>query len=668
MKKPKLVDRLRYQFDGFISRGTIALLIALIVVTSCVILSAAAFLILTGLRQAGSTQALTFAEAIWLATTRMLDPGTVAGDDGWWYRLVGFVVTLSGVFLSSALVGILVNGLYQRLDDLRRGHTPVIETDHTLILGWSLLVFTILHELAAAHRIMDSNRRIAPTWHKKQRGSCVVILTERDRLDVEEEIRLRGAEIPGVRIVCRSGNPLDPDILPMVSTQTARAIVVLSPGGAYPDLPVAQALIALDRDRKGKKQRYHVIAALQHPSNIETVRMVSAPHVQIFSSDRLLAYLTALVCRQPGLLRVYESLLRFESTPIQFLDLSTFTGVSYRDAVNCAVNAAAIGLHLSDGTPLLNPPLNTRLNRGDQLIVIGPLGLKLNESSQTHFLENTAAIRNKRPNPEPPDRLLVLGWNRRAPILLEALAQYEPSGLEVTVLADLPPQQMQADCAKVDCKSLGVAFKQGKPYDGPTLEAICETRYPHVVILSPTEPPENQHAEVYTTIAWLYLHDIAQRTKQNFTIVRELPDIHNHDLVGSISANEALVREGLVGLVLAQVAQKKTLGPVLTNLLAPSGPRIVLRPARDYVQNGVPVNFVTVMTAAQARQETAIGYQRIAKAGTTADSCGLTLAPKWNETISFTEEDLLVLLVGGGHLNSRRKSDEYRSTSEDHTT
>ena len=668
MKKPNLVDRLRYQFDRFISRGTIALLVALIAVTSCVVTGAATLLVLTGLRQAGRSEELTFAEAVWLAATRMLDPGTVADDAGWWYRLVGFVVTVSGVFLSSALVGILVSGLYQRLDDLRRGRTPIIENDHTLILGWSPLIFTILHELASAHRTRSLKGRDSRAMRNRQRSCCVVILSERDRLEVEEEIRLRGGDLPGVRVVCRSGNPLDPDILPMVSPQTAHAIIVLSPGGAYPDLPVAKALIALVHERREKKQRYHVVAALQNPSNLETVRLVSDPDVQLFSTDRLLAYLTGLVCRQPGLLGVYENLVRFEGNPIQFLDLSPLVGADYKDAVNLAKNTAVIGLTLSDGSPLLNPPLDTRIRSGDRLIVIGPSGLRLDESDKTHFHVNTEAICSKPLEPELPGRLLVLGWNRRAPILLEALGLYEPGGIEVTILADLSLQQMQNECAGLDCGSLQMDFVQGNPYDRPTLETIWETGYPHVVILSPTEPPQNQHADVYTMISWLYLQELAQETAQKFTVIREVADVYHRDLASGIIPSEALVREGLVGLVLAQVAQNKALGPLLTSLLAPSNVRIVLRPVQDYVRTSTPVNFFTVMAAAQARGETAIGYQRISEMETDKPIYGLHLAPKWTEPISFTEEDLLVLLVGGRHLNGRNESNNHENTPEDRTT
>ena len=83
---------------------------------------------------------------------RTIDTGTVAGDTGWSFRLVAFTITLGGIFIVSALIGVLASGLEGRLGDLRRGRSQVVETGHTVILGWSPQVFSIVSELAFANR------------------------------------------------------------------------------------------------------------------------------------------------------------------------------------------------------------------------------------------------------------------------------------------------------------------------------------------------------------------------------------------------------------------------------------------------------------------------------------------------------------------------------------
>ena len=107
-----------------------------------------------------------------------LDAGTVAGDTGSWPLLVAMMaVTVAGLFIVSALIGIIAAGIDAKMADLQRGRSQVIETGHTVILGWSDAVFPILSEFAVAN---ESLRR-----------AVVVILADRDKVEMEHEIRTK---------------------------------------------------------------------------------------------------------------------------------------------------------------------------------------------------------------------------------------------------------------------------------------------------------------------------------------------------------------------------------------------------------------------------------------------------------------------------------------------
>lgn len=115
-----------------------------------------------------------------------LDPGTVAGDSGTWrYLVTMLVLTLAGLFIVSALIGVIATGIDSKLVDLRRGRSPVIERDHTVILGWSDAVFTVISELTVAN---ESRRR-----------PVVVVLSERDKVEMEDELREKLPDLRGTR-------------------------------------------------------------------------------------------------------------------------------------------------------------------------------------------------------------------------------------------------------------------------------------------------------------------------------------------------------------------------------------------------------------------------------------------------------------------------------------
>ena len=116
-------------------------------------------------------------------------------------------------------------------------------------------------------------------------------------------------------------------------------------------------------------------------------------------------------------------------------------------------NAALIGLQYADGRVQLNPPMETAIQPGDKVIAIATGGAALHPSAATDYGVDPAAIRDDLSAVPPLERLLILGWNRRGPLILEQLGYYMPPDSQVLVLAPVEPQQMQAEAAAAQSRS-----------------------------------------------------------------------------------------------------------------------------------------------------------------------------------------------------------------------
>jgi len=649
MKTATLRDRLRYRFDNFMAKGTIALVGALFAVTVLVIVVATLILVFARIRPGGSTESLGFAEALWQVTMRTIDTGTTAGDTGWSSRLVGFLITLGGIFIASTLIGVLANGLDNRLGELRRGRSRVIEAGHTAILGWSPQVFSIISELALANRHLRNDRGSSAAG----RSACVAILADKDKVEMEEEIRTKVPDTMGTRVVCRSGNPLDLDDLRIVSPDTARAIIVVSPGGPYPDLPVAKTMMALAKDRDRRPNRYHIVAAVHKLTNLQIARMIGGDEAQVFSVDNLVSRLIAQTCRQSGLSVVYGELFSFEGAAIYFREEPHLVGTTYGQALFRFPNATLIGLQYRDGRVQVNPPMETPIEAGDKVIAIAASDAAIRPATSSGHGQPGAAddgidadaIRHEA-SPQPPlEQLLILGWNRRGPVILEQLGHYMPAGSQVLVLAPVDPQQMQADCAATQPGHLRVVFEKGDPTDRPTLEKSVAGGYQYVIILSPVDAPDIQIADASTMISLLHLRDIASQTGQTPSIVSEILDVRNRDLAEVTSADDVIISERLVALALTQIAENKAVMSVFVEFLNPGGPEIYLKPAQDYVAAGRPINFYTVVEAARRKGQTAIGYRLLAEAGEPDRAFGVTLNPDKAAQFTLAEDDRVIVLA-----------------------
>jgi voltage-gated potassium channel Kch len=640
MNRTSFGDRLRYRFDNFMSRGTVALVGALFAGTFLLILVGTLILVLARLKPAGG-EALGFAEALWQVTMRTVDTGTVAGDTGWSFRLVGFAITLGGIFIVSALIGVLASGLEGRLNNLRRGRSRVVEAGHTVILGWSPQVFTLVSELAFANRLRREDRDALTAGH----NACVVILADRDKVEMEEEIRTKVPDTLGTRVVCRSGSPLDLDDLRIVSPDTARSIIIVSPGGQYPDLPVAKTLMALAKDRDRRAHRHHIVTALHRPTNLQITRMIGGDEAQVFLVDGLISRLIAQTCRQSGLSVVYGELFSFEGAAIHFHEASSLVGITYGEALFRFRNATLIGLQYADGRVQVNPPMETAIRAGDKAIAIATGGAALHPSGVADYGADPVTICDNKGAVPPLERLLILGWNRRGPLILEQLGYYMPPDSQVLVLAPLEPQQMQAEAAAVQSPRMHVTFERGNPIDRPTLERLAEGEYQFVIILSPADAPEIQLADATTTMSLLHLRDIARKTGRAFSIVSEIMDVRNRDLAEVTSADDVIIGERLVALALAQIAENKDALQVFVEFLTPGGPEIYLKPAQDYVTPGKPIAFYTVLEAARRKGQTAIGYRLLAEAGAPEQAFGVYLNPEKSTLITLAADDRVIVLA-----------------------
>jgi hypothetical protein len=165
------------------------------------------------------------------------------------------------------------------------------------------------------------------------------------------------------------------------------------------------------------------------------------------------------------------------------------------------------------------------------------------------------------------------------------------------------------------------------------------------LILSPAGQSNMQVADVFTTIPYLHLRDIAMKTGRRYSILSEIISELKSNLAVFDDPADATISSGMVALILAQLAENKDLGPVLVDLLGPDGAHIVLRPAGDYVGTGGAVDFQTVIAAARCRGETALGYRLLAEAGQAGDGSGVYLNPERSASITFKEQDFVIALA-----------------------
>lgn len=623
-----IADRLRYQFDTFMSKGTVALVSGLALVSLAFIFLMGVLVSLVGIAPEGSDR-LNPLEAIWGVLMRTLDAGTMGGDTGWAFRFAMLLVTFGGIFVISTLIGVLSSGIDSKLADLRQGRSRVIEADHIVILGWSLQIFTLISELALA----NANRP----------DTCIVILSETDKVQMETALADALGKLPRIRLVCRTGSPSNMADLGIVSIQTARSVIVLSPASDRSDTQLVKTLLAITNIPRSLPQPYHIVAQVQSTRSLDVLKLIGQDEVEPLLINDLISRIVVQTCRQSGLSIVYMDLLNFSGAEIYFKAEPGLQGNTYGQALLSYNHSTVIGIKRADGAIQLNPPSTRQLEAGDQLIFIS-------EDDDTIRLDNHAAppidhqaIRLAEQLPTSAEHTLILGWNDRIDQVIQQLDHYVAPGSTVTVMAEFPAAEVDLSSG-VALQQQTVQYHQGDPTDRQILESLKLNQYDHVVVLcNPSLEPEQADAQTLVTL--LHLRDIANRNHHPFQVVTEILDVRNQALAQVARPDDFVISEQIISLMLAQVAEQKSVNAVLTDLFNPEGSEIYLRSVGQYVAIDQPVNFYTVVEAARQRGESAIGYRRKADANNMARSYGVVINPPKDQQIEFKLQDTLILLA-----------------------
>ena len=625
-------DHLRYRFENTLSRGPIAIIAWLALISTIVVVAAAIVISLLRVGQDPSDPASQFGfiEGAWMGLMHALDAGNLAGDSGWVLRGLMFVVTIAGIFLVSILIGTITSGLEARLHELRKGRSRVIEREHTLILGWSSKIHSIIGELIVANA--------------NQKRPCIVILANRDKVEMDDDIRAKFPSTRNTRVICRSGDPLDLDDLAVVSPNAARAIVILAPEDDNPDIHVIKSVLALTNNPARRSEPYHIVAEIRDEANLEAGELVGGSEAIYVRGEELIARVTAQTCRQSGLSVVYTELLDFDGAEIYIKPEPGLAGRSYREVIAAYAESAVIGIMRGNGDVLVNPPMDTRLEPDDSVIAIS-------EDDDTVVLDkgpapkpDTSALAEKPPRQSNPERTLVLGWNAKAEAIVRELDNYVALGSEMVVVAQREGVREKLVALSKGLKRQRLRHAPGDIASRAVLDALQVYRYDHIILLSYSDLPIQQ-ADAQTLITLLHLRNIAEQHNVDLNIVSEMMDIRNRTLAQVAKADDFIVSDKLVSLMISQLSENKALDKVLGILFSADGSEIYIRPISDYIKLDRPVDFHTLLEAAARRGETAIGYRIIAHSNDAERGYGVRLNPNKGEKVQFAKDDMIVVLA-----------------------
>jgi hypothetical protein len=239
---------------------------------------------------------------------------------------------------------------------------------------------------------------------------------------------------------------------------------------------------------------------------------------------------------------------------------------------------------------------------------------------------------------------LILGWNNRGQKILRELNDYVAEGSKLLIVAELSEVDIEnITSIQSNLNHIEISYQNGEISDKKTLEKLNKDTYNNIIVLSYSHL-SIQESDAKTLICLLHLRNISEHLNRDFNIVTEMLDLNNRELGVVAKADDFIVGNNLISLLLAQISENPDLIKVYNELFKAEGSEIYLKPASRYIAVNTDVDFYTIVANAAAIQESAIGYRISALNDDLEHNFGIKLNPKKDETIRLSANDFVIVL------------------------
>jgi Trk K+ transport system NAD-binding subunit len=377
---------------------------------------------------------------------------------------------------------------------------------------------------------------------------------------------------------------------------------------------------------------------------MEAANLAGGNEAILIKPSDLIARVIAQTCRQSGLSAVYTELLDFAGAEIYYTEQPALVGKSYRDTLDSFTDSTVMGIFRRNETVMINPPMDTCISDGDRIIVISEDDDTIRISGIVKAAIDKALIRSGTPTVSAPERTIILGCSALADLIIQELDNYVAAGSQVTVVApnDISKDRIGKLSGALHNQSL--SHQIGNTTERAVLDALDVASFDHVILLCSSDL-EVQEADARTLITLLHLRNIAEENGMDLNIVSEMLDPRNQALAEVARADDFIVSDKLVSLMLAQVSENKHLNKVFNELFLSEGSEIYLKPIGDYIVTGQETDFFTLIDSAAERGETAIGFRIAAESGNAKTGYGVNCNPNKLARMTFADGDKIIVLA-----------------------
>ena len=564
-------------------------------------------------------------------------------------KFIAVITIFIGLVLFSSLVAFITQEFEARLNLLRRGKSLVVEKNHTLILGFSDRITDIIQELVVAN--------------ESESDAAVVILSPKDKEEMDDFLRNNLGEVKTTRVVTRNGSISNLSDLNMVRVKAAKSVIVLNDAKAsdtdefkaLSDARVVKAILAVVAANE-EQTLPPIVVELYSDQYRKLAENIAPGTVTTLNEADILARILVQTSRSVGLATVYLNMVGFEGNEFYFYKPKLgWCNRSFGELPFHFSNGMPLGVRQADDTLTIKPRRDYKLADDDEVIILA-------EDDSTIEFDPIPVVHAKikgytdyrKTLERKTEKYLIIGWNSKAPIILTEYATYIVEGSQVNLAVQNLTDEVKAEFDKI-AKSYPHIKMEALEVNLDSVDRLVTLKpyeFDSISILAGSgENAEEIDAKTLTILLEMrqIFKDYTAATGNEVTteLIAEIIDSQETDLAIKAGVKDFLLTNQFVSKILAQVSQEPDVMSIYEELFSSEGSELYIKPIWLYFppEQISKLTFADCVLAAQNRDELCIGVKINALAQDKDKNFGIDLAPSLDKLLNLTVNDALITLA-----------------------
>jgi len=469
-----------------------------------------------------------FTTSLWNSWTFIVDAGSHTAETKFAGKFISIIITILGMIFFATLIGLLTSGIEEKLEELKKGRSSVVEKNHTIILGWSNKVFSLINQISKAN--------------EKEKKNVIVVLSEKEKSEMDLGIINNTKLYGNTEVITRTGELFRFDELKKVSIDEARILIILEEENEFTDNKKIRILMAI---KKYFTKIIPIIFELRDESTLGLIRNISQINIYPINMSKTVNRLIAQSIINPGIGRVYSELLDFHGPSFFITDVTQFVGEEFSNLLFQNDEICICGISNEEET-ILCPKKDYKIKDRDKLIILCDdkqyFISKFNGNGKDY---NKLQLKDNSFNLEQNKQILIIGNHIYLKALIKEIFVYFDVTTKITIISS---SNIQID-ENINIKLINDTFEKHINQSDNDLN-----KYDHIIVFSNNEQDDKFTNDSEVLVNYILIKNHLSDESNVKHIVAEIFDDDTEKLLTEESSLDFIISEDIITKYISTIA------------------------------------------------------------------------------------------------------------------